>query len=362
MDFPPIKTDNGVSFSETGLVIGDTITFDEWEGIGKQLGYMEGAIHWWIGDWLNYGEAKWGEVYGQALDDTGFSYDTLRADKYVSSRFQLLRRRNNLSWSHHRELAPFDEPEQEKWLDRVVQEGMTRGELRANIRQDKYLSASRSAIDDDNRTIPVISFASYKDWLPHQDRCDLLITDPPYMTDVDDIETFARDWLPMALDLVKPTGRAYICIGAYPQEIAAYLTAPAPDHLTLENILVWTYRNTLGPQPKYNYKLNWQAILYFKGEAAPPLDCPIMVEQFTVQDINAPDGRLGDRLHAWQKPDELGRRLIQHSTKANDVVFDPFAGTGTFLIEAAKLGRIAIGCDADSGMIDTALERGCIRG
>ncbi len=35
-----------------------------------------------------------------------------------------------------------------------------------------------------------------------------------------------------------------------------------------------------------------------------------MTEQFSVQDINAPDGRLGDRFHAWQKPDELAERVI----------------------------------------------------
>lgn len=38
---------------------------------------------------------------------------------------------------------------------------------------------------------------------------------------------------------------------------------------------------------------------------APALDCRVMTEQFSVQDINAPDGRLGDRYHAWQKPDDL---------------------------------------------------------
>jgi hypothetical protein len=41
------------------------------------------------------------------------------------------------------------------------------------------------------------------------------------------------------------------------------------------------------------------------GVDAPALDCPAMTEQFSVQDINAPDGRLGDRYHAWQKPDDL---------------------------------------------------------
>jgi DNA modification methylase len=190
---------------------------------------------------------------------------------------------------------------------------------------------------------------------------DLLLTDPPYSTDVADLETFVR-WLRPALALVKDTGRAYVCIGAYPAEIGAYLDeAYEEERMELRQILVWTYRNTLGPSPKNDYKLNWQAILYFVGPDAPPLDSPIMVEQFSVQEINAPDGRQGDRFHAWQKPDELAERFVRHSTKPGDIVVDPFAGTGTFLIAAAKLGRKALGCDTDPNAIEIARSRGCTR-
>lgn len=206
-----------------------------------------------------------------------------------------------------------------------------------------------------------ITHCSYAEWLPAQPDCDLLITDPPYSTDVDDIEAFAADWLPMALAKVKATGRAYVCVGAYPQELRAYLNVPVPEHLELTNMLVWTYRNTLGPSPKFGYKLNWQAILYFEGRDCAPLDCPEMLEQFAVQDINAPDGRRGDRWHAWQKPDALAQRFIRHSTKPGDIVLDPFSGTGTFILNAAQLGRKAHGCDINPDNIAIAVERGCQR-
>jgi site-specific DNA-methyltransferase (adenine-specific) len=106
--------------------------------------------------------------------------------------------------------------------------------------------------------------------------------------------------------------------------------------------------------------LNWQAILYYQMPDAPPLDCPIMLELFSVQEINAPDGRLGDRYHAWQKPMELANQLVRHSTKEGDRVIDPFACTGTFLLSAASMGRIASGCDISSENIKIALERGCV--
>ena len=202
---------------------------------------------------------------------------------------------------------------------------------------------------------PTIVQADAVEWLKTQEPCDLLLTDPPYSTDVEDIHQFAKTWLPLSLSKVKPTGRAFICIGAYPQELHSDLATAMPDQ-----ILVWTYRNTLGPTPKENYKLNWQAILYFKGSQAQPLDCPVMLEQFSVQDINAPDGRQGDRYHAWQKPLEIAERFIRHSTKPGDTVIDPFACTGTFLIAAAKLGRNANGCDISQENIAIAGGRGCL--
>lgn len=206
---------------------------------------------------------------------------------------------------------------------------------------------------------PLLQKAHFSDWLPEQKEADLLLTDPPYSTDVDDVYAFARDWLPRAFEKIKATGRAYICIGAYPNEIEAYIGASQTLPLRLTNILVWTYQNTLGPQPTHDYKLNWQAILYYRGPDCPPLNCPLMVEQFTVQQISAPDARQADRYHEWQKPLELADRLIKHSTKEDDLVIDPFVGTGTFILAANRLGRKGFGCDTDDIALDIAIKRGC---
>jgi hypothetical protein len=204
---------------------------------------------------------------------------------------------------------------------------------------------------------PHIVHASWEQWLASQPPCDLLITDPPYSTDVEDIEAFAQAWLPLALSKVKSTGRAYVCIGAYPQEIRAYLNVQAC--LPIQQILVWEYKNTMGPSPKRTYKQNWQAILYFYGPDAPPLDCPLLTEQFSVQEINAPDGRLGNRFDTWQKPDALAEQLIRHSTRPGDRVYDIFCGTGTFLLAAQRLGRLGLGCDISEVMLAKAEKRGC---
>ena len=61
--------------------------------------------------------------------------------------------------------------------------------------------------------------------------------------------------------------------------------------------------------------------------------------------------RDGNRLHeisyrACFKP-QLPRFFIERLTKPGDVVFDPFMGRGTTLLEAALLRRIPFGCDAN---------------
>ena len=192
-------------------------------------------------------------------------------------------------------------------------------------------------------------------------KCDLLLTDQPYSTDVDNIDAFVDLWLYKALEGVKDTGFAYVFIGAYPNEMRAYLNAKTPDHMHLEQVLVWTYKNTLGQNPKDKYKQNWQACLFYRGVNAPALDCPLTNEQWAVQEINAPDGRQGDRYHAWQKPMEIAERFIRHSTKPGAIVFDPFACTGTFLLAAAKLGRKGVGFEINPENAAIAFERGCGR-
>ena len=189
---------------------------------------------------------------------------------------------------------------------------------------------------------------------------DLLLTDPPYSTDVDNIGSFAHSWLPNALRYVKDTGFAYVFIGAYPDELRAYLNIAPPENVELTQLLIWTYKNTLGNNPANRYKQNYQACLFYRGVNAPKLNCPQTSEQWAVQEINAPDGRQGDREHAWQKPMEIAERFIRHTTKQGQIVFDPFACTGTFLLAAAKLGRKAYGFEINPENAKIAERRGCL--
>jgi ParB-like chromosome segregation protein Spo0J len=104
---------------------------------------------------------------------------------------------------------------------------------------------------------PVIHVGDSFDYEPSEPY-KLLLTDPPYSTDVANIDGFAKSWLPKALKNVRDDGFAYVFIGAYPEELKAYLNVETPAHIKLEQVLIWTYKNTLGNNPKDRYKLNYQ--------------------------------------------------------------------------------------------------------
>lgn len=117
----------------TGLIVADGATFDEWESIGGVLRRLEGSIQWQIGDWINYGESNWGEKYERALETEEYAYQTLRVYASVAGSIDLLIRNQQLSFAHHRLIAP-DAPELQKlWLEyAALHQNATRGKYKLN--------------------------------------------------------------------------------------------------------------------------------------------------------------------------------------------------------------------------------------
>lgn len=247
------------------------------------------------------------------------------------------------------------------------------------VKQEEKVKALKQAESEKTRTLtaevknePLLYLKPIKEFLydTESESADLIFADPPYFSEFNDIikfDFFVSDWLLWLLTKLKPTGRAFICTGAYPGEMHTYLKHFMSEQmvkcmvkgLIVDAPLIWTYRNTLGQTPKMKYNLNYQLIWHIYTEQSAPLDTSITNEMFSVQDINAPDGRQGTRYHAWQKPDELANRLIRHASKPGDTVLDCFACTGTFLLAAAKAGRKAIGCEINPDNAKIAEERGC---
>jgi hypothetical protein len=110
-----------------------TMDHPEWVAAGRRFREY-GHINWWLGDWLRYGTARWGEKYVEASRITGLEPKTLRNIVYVASAFELSRRRDNLTWSHHAEVAGLKEHEQEMWLERAIVERLSQSDLRIELR------------------------------------------------------------------------------------------------------------------------------------------------------------------------------------------------------------------------------------
>lgn len=64
-----------------------------------------------------------------------------------------------------------------------------------------------------------------------------------------------------------------------------------------------------------------------------------------------------ERLHPTQKPIGVMREIIEYMSKTDDVILDPFAGSGSTLVACYELGRKAIGIEFDPKFVDVILTR-----
>ena len=69
------------------------------------------------------------------------------------------------------------------------------------------------------------------------------------------------------------------------------------------------------------------------------------------------DFREDDRVHPTQKPVRLIERLVKASTNPNDIILDPFIGSGTTAIACIKERRHFIGYELSKEYFDKAIKR-----
>jgi len=142
----PALTTQPFVATATGLVVAEGgIPIEAWKEFGKRLGQVKGAMMWNLGDWLNYGEVKYGETYQKAKEDTGYSTQTLWTAKCVAADFESCSRLQDLSWGHHHAVASLESPEREEWLEKALEgdgeKKWSRDELRRKLRAHKLLSS-----------------------------------------------------------------------------------------------------------------------------------------------------------------------------------------------------------------------------
>lgn len=119
--------------SQKGLELPLGLSFDAWSQVGFTLRRIHKSWRWWIGDWVQYGEQKFGEMASQITDELDLDYQQVADCAYVAGRIPISRRRENLSWSHHREVAKLPEPQADAMLAQAEEARWTRARLRIEV-------------------------------------------------------------------------------------------------------------------------------------------------------------------------------------------------------------------------------------
>jgi N6-adenosine-specific RNA methylase IME4 len=121
----------------SGLIVEGSPSFDEWAAAGAEIGKAARSSLWWVGDWLNYGEAKWGEKYAQAMEATRLDYQTLANAKWLAREFEFSRRREKLSVAHHDAVAALPARDADAFLAQAEAKTLSMRDLRQIVRDYK---------------------------------------------------------------------------------------------------------------------------------------------------------------------------------------------------------------------------------
>ncbi len=132
--------------SNVGLELQDGLTYEQWEKIGFDLTKIGRAWQWWAGDWVNYGESKYGETYKVAIKATSLSVGRLQNIASTCRSFETSRRREVLTFKHHEEVQSLNEQLQTELLDLAESECWSCARLREEV--DKRRIVDDSSIDE----------------------------------------------------------------------------------------------------------------------------------------------------------------------------------------------------------------------
>jgi hypothetical protein len=83
----------------------DNLGLEEWLEIGRSLTQTERDVQWRLGDWWAFGNHRYGERANIAAGTLKFVVGTLQNYASVARKFPPSRRREDLSFSHHVEVA-----------------------------------------------------------------------------------------------------------------------------------------------------------------------------------------------------------------------------------------------------------------
>lgn len=246
------------------------------------------------------------------------------------------------------------------------------------------LSSNALHSEIENKTINQDLF-TILDWLP-ESFVDLLFIDPPYnLTKSFNSNTFQErstleyaewfeSWFAKLIKILKPTASVYIC-GDWKSSASIHLVAE--KYLRLRNRITWEREKGRGAKTNWkncsediwfftvsdDYTFNVENVMIKRKVNAPYIDSEGKPKDWDKTDkgnyrITHPSNIWTDLTipfwsmpentnHPTQKPEKLLAKVILASSNPDDMVFDPFLGSGTTSVVAKKLGRRYVGVESD---------------
>ncbi|NPD90685.1 MAG: site-specific DNA-methyltransferase, partial [Asgard group archaeon] len=195
------------------------------------------------------------------------------------------------------------------------------------------------------------------------DSIDLLFVYPPDNVSKEDLNSFesrkefrvfTESWLNLVVPKVKDTGRIYIC-SSQEHKYLFYSFMQQNSKLFLKfhfgQEIIWHYKKKDKPSNKKLYHYVYKPIFYLYGKNADELNF-------------SPESRGETQNNVWtiaqdnyQKPLELLRRIVLTGSREDDLILDPFAGSGTTGVACEELGRKYILIEKDSEQIEIVKDR-----
>jgi DNA modification methylase len=114
---------------------------------------------------------------------------------------------------------------------------------------------------------------------------------------------------------------------------------------------VWVKQNFVMGRADYHYR--HEPILYGWLANGPHF----FIDERNHDSVFEIDRPAASELHPTTKPVELIAEMIKNSTLPGDLVYDPFAGSGSTIVAAHQLGRNGYACEIDPAYLAVELER-----